>query len=249
MKNKILILFKSHDSRFVDYHNDLYKKLEQIARQYCNLFENIDVIFIKANPQLESEYFYEKSEHIFWIKTEENYWQALKEKVIGSLKYFISDAYEIKYDYIFITNLSTFVNLKQLESLIEQIQPFSCAAYTGYYTPDVGKDRTQYEFPSGAGAIYSRESIRAILEYCKTIEHSEYPGADDIFLGKILKELQLGIRRISRPEINYSTPLEELKNDSSFSTASHVRIKFQNDRDLEFMYHKEMYIIVYGNNE
>lgn len=249
MKNKILILFKSHDPRFADYHNDLYEKLEHVAKQYCNRFDNVDSVFIKANPQLENAYLHEESSSIFWIKSEENYWQALKDKVVGSLKYFITDTYPILYDYVFVTNLSTFVNIVQLERLIEQIQPFACAAFTGYYTPDVGRDRSQYEFPSGAGAIYSRDSILKMLQYCEKIDHSEYPGADDVFFGKLLKELQLGIVHIDRPEINHPMSLEGLSSDLSFISASHVRIKFQNDRNLEHIYHEKMYNVVYGIDE
>ena len=146
MKNKLLILIKSHDNRYANYHNELYSNLEIISRAYTSKFENVDAFYLKANPNLESNVVIEDNN--FWIKHQENYNICLRSKVITSLKYFFIEKKD--YSHVFVTNLSTFCNIKNILLYCDKIQQSD----TAYATIGLNGIKNVH-FPSGAGMLLS----------------------------------------------------------------------------------------------
>ncbi len=244
MNKKILIIIKSHDKKYANYHNEMYEKIEELSKNYLsNKKEEIDFIYVKANPNLNMNYLYEKENNIFWVKVKEDYWDSLKIKVLQSLKYFLY-LENINYDYVFITNLSTFINVDKLLEECYDLNQQECGAKIGTYT----FNDIFYEFPSGAGSIYSTVLMKQILEYEKTIDHSKYPTTDDIFFGKLLLELKIKIKPIARNNIEHLHEYENILSNKYNSFSSHVRIKVNTSRDIEPKIHNTLSSIIYGHN-
>lgn len=235
MNNKLLILIKAHSSNNANYYNTLYENLTHIWKQYMNSNLEVDCYFLMGNNNLETEYKIEKN--ILWIKQEENYWDALLTKVLKGLKYFFNDN---KYEYknVFITNLSTFVNIDELLKKTKNIDENICYAITGTYK----FKNVDYLFPSGAGALFSRKIIKNILNATENINFENYPSTDDIFFGKLLFELNVPILNLDRNDIlNENINLENLSLDHI-----HYRVKYDNNREKEKDVHLFLLKRIYG---
>ena len=132
MNKKILIIIKSHDKRYANYHNKVYEEIEQISCTYLSAYKQIDFVYIKANPNMNIDCLYEKENNIFWIKTTEDHWSSLKIKVLQSLNYFLNTN-DTEYDYVFITNLSTFINVDKLLEECDSLSKQECGSVSGTY--------------------------------------------------------------------------------------------------------------------
>lgn len=267
MKKKILVLIKSHDKRFTNYHNDLYEKLEIISRSYAKHSENVDFVYVKNDPGLEKKFKLEGD--TLWIKFEENYSSAMKEKILSALYYYFNnskelgciqtssagptmahmdqlDNYEIKdygYDYVFITNLSTFINLDKLEDICNSNEGVTKWSVKSIAYP-FAWENVGYEFPSGAGALYSKNTIHKILSYMRNNDHSNYPYYDDIFLGYILKKLDIKFETLHRFDID-----ENKKWDNYLEISKkipHTRIKIYGERELDLPFHETLLKEIYN---
>jgi hypothetical protein len=239
MESKAAILFKSHDSRFAEYHNSLYQELENINRFYLKNIENVDVYYLKANPNLEQDIFYDIETKIIWIRSEENYYGSLKNKVLSSLRYLINEA-DKEYKYYFVTNLSTIVNVQSLLKEMVKATSVNCLAFVGSY---IWKGSSYY-FPSGAGVIYEKGFLETLLKHEEKIDHNIYPESDDVFFGLLIKEKGLNITPLKRIDL--------LKDTCNFTSeifeVSHIRVKFSNNRDAESIVHKKIYEAIYNKD-
>ena len=108
---KILILIKSHDKRFADYHNSLYEELESINFKHMSKQAHVDFYYIKGNPTQDELVTIDECGKNIWIKTKENYsdGSAIKDKVLSSLEFLLNEQGR-DYSHIFVTNLSTIIN-------------------------------------------------------------------------------------------------------------------------------------------
>jgi len=246
LKNKkLLIIIKNHDKRYSNYHNEVYEKIEQINRNYLSQKKEIDFVYVKANPNMEINHYLDEKNNNFWIKAYENNWECLKIKILESIKYFIYMS-DIKYDYVFITNLSTFINVDKLLSECNSLDNNLCASVIGNYS----FNGLSYLFPSGAGALYSSELLKTIFDYQYTVNHVLYPNTDDIFFGKLLHELNISIKPINRLNITSNNDYEIIVNDiQQIKNSSHIRIKIDNNRDMEPKYHELLADLIYGINK
>jgi hypothetical protein len=241
MDKKILIIIKSHDKRYANYHNEIYEKIEATSRTYLSKKEEIDFVYIKANPNMNVNFLYEKENNNFWIRTQEDHWSSLKIKVLESLKYFLN-VNDTNYDYVFITNLSTFINVDKLLEECDTLNEQNCGAVSGIYT----FNNVRYSFPSGAGSIYSASLMKKILDYQEKINHSAYPTTDDIFFGKLLMELGINIKEIKRSNIVKNSDYDSNINSKEFKVVSHIRIKIDSNRGMEPEVHKNLCYLLYG---
>ena len=240
MNKKILIIIKSHDTDIVDYHGDTYRKIEEITRQYLSNVSEVDFVFVKANPSLKEERYHDSSKNIFWCKTEENYWEALKIKVLEAIEYFfyIEDK---KYKHVFITNLSTFINAPALITEADNLNDMECATVVGKYS----FGGVNYSFPSGAGVLYSEKLIRRLYEYQAEVDHSKYPDTDDVFFGKIIHELNVRMKKIDRVDILQPIALDKVDKER-LKNCSHIRIKVLQNREMDINYHQSLSEFFYG---
>ncbi len=237
MNKKLLIIIKSHDKKFCNYNNELYEQIENTTKNYLSNKKEIDFVFAKANPLLKNNY-HEQENNIFWVNTEENHWTSLKIKVLESLNHFFNQN-DKKYDYVFVTNLSTFINVDKLLEECESISETECGSFTGVYS----HNNLIYQFPSGAGVLYGKGLVTKMLEIQKTIRHEDYPDTDDVFFGLLLTNMGIKIKKISRMEIAGEIDLSLYQNINNFS---HIRIKFNSNRNFEIKYHLLLANMIYN---
>lgn len=237
MEFKVAILFKSHDPRFAEYHNSLYEELENISRFYLKNIENVDVYYLKANPNLEQDIFYDIEAKTIWIRSEENYYGSLKNKVLESLR-FLNKQVDKEYKYYFVTNLSTIINVQVLLKEVPRATSTNCLAFVGNY---IWKGNS-YRFPSGAGVVYEKSFLEAILQQEGKIDHSTYPESDDVFFGLIINKIGLNIIPLRRIDLLKDT----CDLSSEINEVSHIRVKFTNNREAESNLHKKIYELIYN---
>jgi hypothetical protein len=228
----LLVLFKAHsiDSK-IDYHNNLYSNL--IEKHIKNLKgqKNSKIYFLMANLDIKenSEI---QNEFIFY-KIQDNYWDALLKKIINGMNFFLSHN---EYSHLFTTNLSTCINIPRILELCDNT---SVKAVKGF---------NEFCFPSGAGSLYNRQTVKKIIEYFNdnNVNYDKINkkiATDDLFIGKILNDLNIKITDLDRVDLLHlnSNNIERINKKTS-----HVRIKYDKSRDLEIKDHEKVYNIFYN---
>jgi len=239
MKKKI-ILIKSHDKRFADYHNSLYEELESINFKHLSKQAHVDFYYVKGNPTQYEPVTIDENKKIIWIKTKENYsdGSAIKDKVLSSLE-FLLNKQKRDYSHVFVVNLSTIVNTNMLLKEIDQVGDNECVAYLGRFT----WNGESYNFPSGAGYLMGVDLAKRYLSHSKSIDHSRYPcHGDDVFLGLSLK--RMGCKLKSMPRLEITQPITGNLSEHSknlFKEHAHIRVKFTHNRNEEALLHKKIY--------
>jgi len=144
--------------------------MQTVWKKYMNLHPNIRSFFIKGNEEdsVESETIY--------VKSGENYIPGILEKTVKSMEY-IQNNYE--YDYIFRTNLSSFVDLYKLYEFIH-LESTQSMDYGGIIlTPS----DIPFGYISGAGILFSRTTTEYIINNQSKLDYSII---DDVAFGKLL---------------------------------------------------------------
>jgi|LauGreSBDMM110SN_4_FD.fasta_scaffold06849_2 hypothetical protein len=160
----IIILIIAND------HPKYYHEMQTVWKKYMNLHPNIRSFFIKGNEEdsVESETIY--------VKSGENYIPGILEKTVKSMEY-IQNNYE--YDYIFRTNLSSFVDLYKLYEFIH-LESTQSMDYGGIIlTPS----DIPFGYISGAGILFSRTTTEYIINNQSKLDYSII---DDVAFGKLL---------------------------------------------------------------
>ena len=105
----------------------------------------------------------------------------------------------LEYDFIFRTNTSSYVQVKNLVEYIENISQNTDYTYKGIVQEreyeNVSKN---YKFVSGAGILLDKNTVKALLHSQNLWDHSEW---DDIALGKLLSSLNIKPQTGKRDEI------------------------------------------------
>lgn len=160
----IIILIIAND------HPKYYHEMQTVWKKYMNLHTNIRSFFVKGNEEdsVESETIY--------VKSGENYIPGILEKTVKSMEY-IQNNYE--YDYIFRTNLSSFVDLYKLYEFIH-LESTQSIDYGGIIlTPS----DIPFGYISGAGILFSRTTTEYIINNQSKLDYSII---DDVAFGKLL---------------------------------------------------------------
>lgn len=248
--NKLLILFKAHDvSSKTNYRNNLYDKLIKNHVKHTKDFENAKTFFLFADPDLSQEELI--INQFIFFKMNENYHEALLHKIIKGMIFFIKN---LEYTHLFTTNLSTCVNIKKILDLCDEkpvkskIGFFDKSSLENHFQQKVDYCGKGYFFPSGAGCLYTRETVKLILNRFDIIIKDDgfkkkYPQADDVFMGKVLHELSIKIEELDRVDIQNANFLNDHKINKN---NSHVRVKYLNNREDEIFAHQEIYNIFYN---
>lgn len=244
-KERLLILVKSHDTKKVDHlgSGNLYNDLENISRSYSNSFENVDTYYVKCNPDLDCDI--KISGQDIWVKGDENYLNgALRFKLLQSLKlFFKTDAIDKSYTHVFCTNLTTFVNIPELYKKAKEIkQTLSPWANIGLAQKGTWGLKNNIRFPSGAGVLFSAQTVNLFLSISDVIDMSQAPIPDDIFWGWLCKMTGIELKQLKRFDIcngEYADGQRALpaviKNfDSSYT---HYRVKVKKNREHEISVH------------
>ena len=169
---RILMLVLANDD------GGLYSGLQEITKLYMRSNPQIDCHFIKGREGQEEEFMLE--EHSLYIKTREGYSNdALFKKTMGALRFFESAI--DTYDYIYRTNLSTFVRFDIFLEFCRTLPTTN--VYCGHKLRDYGID-----FVSGTGIIMSRDIVKRLLK-----EPPSFFIQDDLTIGKTMSSWGISI--------------------------------------------------------
>lgn len=104
---KIIILIIATDNL------DSYITLQNTWRKYMNNHEHIKCFFIKMDPNIDSDVFYDetKDKNTIYVKGKESIAPGILQKTVKSIEYVLQN-YE--FDYLLRTNLSSVVDLDML---------------------------------------------------------------------------------------------------------------------------------------
>lgn len=213
-------------------HPRYYYEMQNTWKKYMNMHPNIKTFFIKGNPDLDEDVVLDEKESTIYVKTGEEYIPGILEKTVKSMEYI---KYHYEYDYLFRTNLSSFVDLYKLYEFIH-LESTQWIHYGGIIlTPaDI-----KFGYVSGAGILFSPTAVEYILDHQSELDYSII---DDVAIGKLLiPEFQ--IEFINRIELE-SVPeciIKPIKESPVF----HYRCKTTNHfNTVNIMNH--LYEIVYA---
>jgi len=167
--NIIILIIANNEPRY-------YQDMQNTWKKYMNLHTNIKSFFIKGDPHLEQDVILNESENTIYVKSGENYIPGILEKTIKSME-FIQTHYE--YDYIFRTNLSSFIDLYKFYEFVH-LESTQSIHYGGIIlTPaDI-----KFGYISGAGILFSQITTEYILNHQQELDYSII---DDVAIGKLL---------------------------------------------------------------
>ena len=221
---KILVLILASDS------NPLYIEFQKLWKHVMNLYPNIQCFFYKADPTLEEEYKILDSNTIL-VKCEERL-DTVWEKTLKVFTLF--EPYIDKYDYIFRTNLSSFIYFPgYLEFCKKLPKEQCCASFVGKYNDLV--------FPSGAGITMSPDIVKRMVK-----ESPPLFVQDDVTIGQTLDEWGIPLIKMPRYDIVNADQFGILDNITKDFPIFHYRLKCHNFREkdlynyirlLEIYYH------------
>lgn len=198
---KVLVLIIANDTYPYHIYQGLWEKYMINTTFEC--------YFIKSNPNLETEYLLE--ENTLFIKLEESFYTILK-KTQKALQFFNLS----NYDYIFRTNLSSFIVFDKYKKWLE-ILPIE-KVYNGsilWYG--------EFIYASGCGFTVTPDVAKIIMEYDGPLY-----TMDDITIGKICSDNDILVTSAPLSQIFEETYINEMNLFDSFDKAFHVRVKTDN---------------------
>lgn len=206
MKILILVLYN---------YTPHYKKLLSYWRCYSQSCSDIDVYFITCSkkyeiPSIKGDKFYGA--------LVENYFPNILVKTILAFKYFTG------YDFIFRTNISSFVNFNVLRAECAKLE--AQGIYRGFYVGD-----PWCRYASGSGFLISADLAQLIVQHESELDYSTWDDmALGLFLNQYYKLEEISSVMIETPDLE---PQTQYKLD-----AYHYRIKIFANRELEYKFHE-----------
>ncbi len=173
--------------------NDIYNKMLEIQKKYIHKKDNIDVYFIKYGNHDEEIVV---NNNIISFKGDESPMKITK-KTIMALDYLLNIEQK-KYDFVIRTNVSTIINLNNLEKYLENV-PNECFYCGGIklsiawmdYKYGINEETTlkynlnNFTFAQGTSIILSFDIAKYILDHDKLINHKI---VDDVAIGILLRD-------------------------------------------------------------
>lgn len=127
------------------------------------------------------------------------------EKTIKMFEFALNN---IDFDFMFRTNLSSYIDLNLFYSLVSKIEPSNC--YKGF----IGRHQG-IAFASGAGMLMSKDVIKIILDQKEKLDKSLL---DDVALAKLLN--QNNIKATPLPRLDLSNLYEAINSNFHFRVKS-----------------------------
>jgi hypothetical protein len=178
---KVLVLIAASDDLPV------YVEEQQIWRSYMHLDrEHFEVYFIKANPELETDY--EISSDVIWSKVENNLSTGMVHRVISSIEAMMPKMEE--FDYVLRTNLSSFFIFPRYLKFINTLPRTNCyCGVIGY---------VEVLFVSGAGFLLSRDLAKQMVNDKEYLIEPSPLYWEDLIIGKYFYDLNVPFLNSSR---------------------------------------------------
>jgi len=182
-----------------------YTMFEHFWRQYMNINPTFECYFIKADPNINKNYI---EDQIIYIKCEEKF-ENIYYKTIEAFKMFDIQSY----DYIFRTNLSSFIVFDKYKNWLETLPKVN--VYNGSI-----KWYTRYSYASGCGFTCTPDVINMFMN-----SNQENYCIDDVTFGKICLENSIKVSTAPLNEIYIDTIEYEMKKFDAYECAFHYRLK------------------------
>jgi hypothetical protein len=152
----IMLILDSDNLPIYDYNRFIWK-------QYMNSHSDILSIFIKYNPNIDTDLLYEKDKNTLYIKGVEKY--ECKSIFLKTVKAFKFCHENFEYKYIVRTNLSSFWNFSNLKKYLKQRQHGKYLM--GWLVSN--KNDCENPFISGTGIIIPNNLVPLIFDHKDTI--------------------------------------------------------------------------------
>lgn len=211
----------------LSYHdNDIYSRLEDTIRNtwYVNN-DNIKTIFYHGKQDIKEA---QLNDDELYLPLKENY-NTISLKTLKMYEYLYGNFKD--YDYVFRTNLSSYVNTNKLLNFLKNKpkENFYCGI-NGY------SKKFKVNFASGSGYFLSWDLINKIYEN----KHLWDIGIiDDLALAKVMKNIGISIYEgAERIDLKFNE-------ENIYKSSYHYRCKFLDNREKDIEYIKKLHGI-YG---
>lgn len=213
---KILILVLSCDS------NPLYRELANTIKNTWgnHKSEDVTIIYYSYKDNIPDTYI-EKSligtnNYDLYLKGVEKF-DSIGKKTIDCFKYILKNNYE--FDYIFRTNLSSYINIKEMLLFMKNKQKSNyCSAIIGKYG--------EIKYPSGCGYFLSNDLVNLVVNNEHLLKHQYI---DDVALGDLLMQLNIPIQNDAKRIDIIDESLHYLVDTKNY----HYRCKHEKNRKLD----------------
>jgi hypothetical protein len=195
-----------------------YNKLENLWRKYINKNDNFHYLFLKSDNKINDPIIIKD---VLYVNGRESTIPGVLIKTIKAFKFF-----EDYYDFIFRTNLSSFLILNRFEKFLKKVDENYVYAVIGIYNNIL--------FPSGSGFLISKKILK-MLNKCDILSDNDANiYNDDVIIGKYLKMLNIDIKNPGR----YDTKIDDDLNISE--NIYHIRNKIEEERGLEIEIYEKL---------
>jgi hypothetical protein len=160
---KIIVLIIASDTYY-------YNNMKEVWKTYMNIHPNFKTFFICNNPDISEDIIVE--EKTIYVKDYESYIPGILNKTISSFEYCLNN---FEFDYIYRTNLSSFIDFYKAYNYLEKNQ-------FDYGGCGIGFDEQTY-FASGCGFILSKKGIKTLLDNKNLLNYNIF---DDVAIGELL---------------------------------------------------------------
>lgn len=200
-----------------------YISLEKTIRETWgnNTTSSVEIIYYYGNGD-ENKLVGDK----FYSKTPEGLYN-IGYKTLNLFEYLINN---YDFDYIFRTNLSSYVNINSLVDFIKD------KPNDNFYSGVVGNSG-DIKFASGSGYFISRDLIKKVINNKSNWDHNLI---DDVSLGKLMMKLNIPIYPGKRMDIKNTLHLSE--------NHYHYRVKNPINREVDIIRMNKIHKIIYKND-
>ena len=174
---KILILI------IASRNNPEYIAMIEIWRKYMNCNSNITSYFMFCDETLETNICIRENENEIIVKGEEDYIPGILVKTVKTIEYCLQN---MEFDYVYRTNLSSFL-------LLDKLYEFIYKNTTIHYGGFIG-DHWGTLFASGSGFFLSRDACQHLVSYQDSLQLND---PDDVAIGRLLSPVY-GIQFVTR---------------------------------------------------
>lgn len=171
-----------------------YIRFQMLWRKFMHLHPDVDCYFYKGHPDLTQPSFLE--DQTIWINVPETF-ETVYEKTLKAFEVCLPMLN--KYDFVYRSNLSTFVSFQHLVKYCKDLPRTNCcAAVIGGIPPDDEKRHSlesNFTFPGGNGFILTPDLVRRLVtEKIPLVEQ------DDVTIGVALRKWGVKIQEFVRPD-------------------------------------------------
>lgn len=172
----VLVISGSGDAQY----QQLYKNFKSIWKAYSTKNPNYYVIFLECDPFASELISWSSEDQTLYLKTQDSIRPGIILKTLAGMS---SALHNIDFQYLIRTNLSTFLNWHQFDSILDELPDYN--VYAGF------KNR---EFCSVA-VTFSRDVVQKLVDHVRRNAREHYwEEWDDVFMGQIA--MRNGVQKI-----------------------------------------------------